>query len=491
MSDGRKFWAASTAVLLCALIWLIVTLETERATVERKSLQTPAGGVSLYLTNDPSQQPLVLIAHGFAGSAQMMQTIARDLARAGFTTATFDYIGHGRHPGALSADVSDLNGTTAQLVEQSRHVLAELRAHIGAAVPLVLLGHSMATDIQIRAAQADGNVAAVVAISMYSDAITPTFPERLLVLSGQWEDRLRAVGLEAVRQIDADAGEGETVQAGNVLRRATYVPRTEHVAVLYSRVALLEIRVWLAEATGLDPVGMPQSMGVQILAVLGLTVVTFVTGMRAFGPPPLKSGVAMSPKAFAFALLLPAGIASATNFAASSAMGFAGFGALALFLSVWGAVALALCLRASRRLGGISVVGLLVFLAVALGFALALDRYGAAFLPAGPRIRLFFLLLPGAFLFMLADRALLQYAPLWQRIMARALPIAFLLALMLARPQVMGLLFTVLPVLILFHLVYSTLARSIADRFSVATAGVGAGICLAWALSASTPLFAG
>ena len=57
-------------------------------------------------------------------------------------------------------------------------------------------------------------------------------------------------------------------------------------------------------------------------------------------------------------------------------------------------------------------------------------------------------------------------------------------------PGTLGLSFSVLPVLVLFFVVYGTMGRALdrggADATSV---GVALGICLAWAIAASTPLF--
>src|SRR4051794_16684417 len=50
--------------------------------------------------------PVVVIAHGFAGSQQMMQPFATTLAQAGFVAVTFDFPGHGGDPTPLSGGLS-------------------------------------------------------------------------------------------------------------------------------------------------------------------------------------------------------------------------------------------------------------------------------------------------------------------------------------------------------------------------------------------------
>ena len=84
-------WILS-AVILGVCLW---QLESERSTVVEQQIETQVGPVSIYSDPTVSNGPLVVVTHGFAGSRQMMQYISRDLARAGFTAAAFDFYGHG------------------------------------------------------------------------------------------------------------------------------------------------------------------------------------------------------------------------------------------------------------------------------------------------------------------------------------------------------------------------------------------------------------
>jgi hypothetical protein len=61
---------------------------------------------------------------------------------------------------------------------------------------------------------------------MYSDAMTLTHSEHLLIVSGAFENRLREV---------------ETVISGNLTRCAVNVPLVGHVGVLWSALTLSEI----------------------------------------------------------------------------------------------------------------------------------------------------------------------------------------------------------------------------------------------------------
>jgi pimeloyl-ACP methyl ester carboxylesterase len=483
----RAVWGALTLLVLAGL----AALELARGAVSYEVRPSPEGDLHIYRSPDMANGPLVIVAHGFGGSVQLMQTISRDLARAGFTAVAFDFYGHGRNPTRLSPQITTLDGTTAQLVVQTRRIVDAARAETGLDGPAALLGHSMATDILIRAAQDLPGIAAIVAISAYSDAITPDYPERLLLISGEWEHRLRAPALEAVRQIDPEAGEFDTATDGPMQRRAIYAPNTEHVAVLFSRTTLRETRAWLRDALGVAPQGAPHSQGLLLCATLaGLVLLAFPVARRlpytAHAAPPLPArqfGAVLGGAALAGTIgvyVIP-----------GTLFGTAALGHFLGFCLGWGAAALLLLRHFGRALYRPSFSAVALLLIWGAVFGLALDRYGAAFLPTGPRLGLMALLLVGTLPFMLADRLLLQDAPIWRRIAARIAPIVVLSSVMVAAPTQVGLMFTVLPVMVLFYLVYGTMGRAVARRAGPEVAGVGLGVHLAWAIAASTPLFQG
>ena len=182
----------------------------------------------------------MVVAHGFAGSRQLLQAYSLTLAQSGYAVLAFDFEGHGRNPHPMSRDVDAIEGTTQRLVDQTLGVLTAGRDMPAVGPGVALLGHSMATDIIARAAIADGAVDAVVGISMFSRAGTAERPARLLVISGQWEGMLRAVALQKARLVDPAAVEGATVTAGNVTRRVVVALGVAHVGVLYSGTGLRE-----------------------------------------------------------------------------------------------------------------------------------------------------------------------------------------------------------------------------------------------------------
>ncbi len=482
-------------MLLCAaaagLVAMIavVMLERQRAGLEIETLWLDSTPVTLWRLADSGERPLVVVAHGYAGSRQLMQALAITLARSGFTVATFDFYGHGRNRDPMARDITSLDGATAQLVEQTVAVARAARNLPGATDPVALVGHSMATDIVIRAAGKIDDVAAVVAISMYSDAVSADAPGRLLIVSGAREGRLREVALDRLRQLDPEAEEGETVVSGGVTRRAIAAPWVGHVGVLYSKTTLEETRNWIAAATGRQPAGALPDVGPWLLALLAALVALAwpLSGLLGEPQPARSPGM----RAMLLAVTAPAVPAlAAATLAPAGALGLSAFGGLAAFFGVWGAVQLLVLWRAGLRPQSVSAPGIVLLLVWGLGlFAPALDRYGAAFVPTGPRVQVMALLLAGTVPFCLADAlAAGRFSWPW-RLAARFVPLATLLGAMILVPR-LGIAFTVLPVMVLFWCVYGVAARWVALRTGSTTSGLALGIILAWAIAASTPLVA-
>ena len=482
----RALLALAALGLALAALW---QLERARAGVVIEEVAVGTTPATLYRPRVPGA-PVAVVAHGFSGSRQMMEAFSLTLARSGIAALAYDLRGHGRNSVPMTGEVASLDGVTARLVEEARAVMAAARTLDGVGPPVALLGHSMATDVIVRAAEAEG-IRTAVAVSMYSEAVTATRPERLLAISGAREGRLREVALAAARRVDPAAEEGETVRAGGVVRRAVAAPRVGHVGVLWSPAALGEARDWIAAGAARPAGGPVARTGPWIAALLG-AVLALSWPLARLLPArgSARREVPLGAGRLAVALALPALAAVAAALAVPTAViALRGADGLAAFLLVLGAGQLALLRRWGLRPGRPDAVGSAALLAWAAVFAIALDRYGASFVPTGPRWAFGALLLPGAVLTVLADSVLTRGAPLWRTVLVRAVPLAALLAAMLAAPERLGLQFTALPIWALFWAVFGTMAGRVAVRRGHDAPRAALGLVLAWSLAASLPLF--
>ncbi|MEY8840819.1 hypothetical protein AB9K41_17485 [Cribrihabitans sp. XS_ASV171] len=95
----------------------------------------------------------------------------------------------------------------------------------------------------------------------------------------------------------------------------------------------------------------------------------------------------------------------------------------------------------------------------------------------------------GTIPFCLADALLVARSGRLAAMVQRLLPLAILLCAMLISPS-LGIAFTVLPVMVLFWLVYGLAARWVEARSDPWSTGLVMGVILAWSIAASTPMVA-
>ena len=368
----RVLLAAIAAILMALSIW---QLEQDRSGLTIRPLEgtgtTPA---SLYLRDTDAKAPVVVIAHGFAGSRQLMEPFALTLAQAGYLVASFDFEGHGRNPVPMSGDVTSPDGTTRLLMAETARVARAALAHPRADGRLAYLGHSMASDIVIRQALSDPPGDAVVAVSMFSQAVTGAEPVNLLAVSGAWETRLVQESLRVLRLTDPEAQLGQTTgdPAQGTGRRAVAAPMVEHVGVLYSQTALAEARDWLDAAFGRSSDGPVPARGGWIAlllvatAALGWPMARSLPRARMACPQPGRRGfwlAALVPALVTPLLLAPFDLRFLPVLVADY---------LAVHLAVYGAITLVFCwrlgllrgqfpARAFWVAGAVAVFGIAVF----------------------------------------------------------------------------------------------------------------------------------
>lgn len=496
-ASARRPWARLLAALVGVLAIAAALTMLLRAEAPLERIEIDVSGTPATLTVAPSatDAPLVVIAHGFAGSRQFMEAFSLTLARSGYAALAFDFMGHGRNPVPMGGDVNSIDGTTRLLMDETARVIAAglARPEVGGQ-GVVLLGHSMATDVITREALRNDQVRAVVGISMYSQAVTATEPQRLLIVSGSWEPHLREFGVDALRMVNPEAGEGQTVQSGEIIRRAVAAPRSEHVGVLYSATTLEETRDFIDATYGRTSDGPILRHGPWVALLLGGIVVLgwpLLTLVPSGGASPALPGW----KAVLISSLVPAlAVPPVMTYFDTSILPVLVADYLALHLAAYGALQLAILWRMGYAIPRGPIWPALLIVAWGIGaFGLALDRFGAAFVPYETRWGIIAAVAVGAVLYMLGDAVATAggRAPLLRRIVTRTL---FLASLGLAVTfDFDGLFFLVmiLPIIVLFYLVYGTMGGWVGRRAGPLAAGLGLGICLAWAMGVSFPLFAG
>ena len=474
-----------------AILLALVMLWREGAGIERTELRIGETPATLYALPETEDAPLVVIAHGFAGSRQFMQAFSLTLARAGYAALAYDMLGHGANPVPMSGDVTEVEGTTRLLVEEAQRVIERGLELPEAGGGLALVGHSMATDVLVRTAERRDDVDALAAVSMYSEAVTARHPERLLMVTGQWEPHLREAALEAMAEVEAGAGEGDTARSGDVARRAVVAPFVEHIGVLYSETTLREVRAWLDATFDRSSEGPVAQRGpwvaLLMAGIVGLAWPLFAAlPVRVRADPPgwraLAAGTAVP--ALATPLLLwPVEISVLPVLVADY---------LAVHLGLYGLLQLGVLHAMGHRLPRGPVWPAAALAAYGMGvFGLALDTYGASFMPHAGRWAIVGAVALGAVPFMLGDAVATAggRAPLARRLIVRAaLFVSFGVAVALDFEDLFFLVL-ILPVILLFFLVFGTMGGWVGRRAGPIASGLALGVILAWAIGVSFPQF--
>jgi hypothetical protein len=482
----------ATAVLAAlAMAVGLFGLESPRAGLEIGAARVGQTPVTIMRLPE-AEGPVVVIAHGFAGSRQLMAGWQLSLARAGFITVSFDFEGHGRNPVPMSGDVTRIDGTTRLLMEETGRV-TDFAVTLPGAVPRVaLVGHSMASDVVVRQALADPRVEAVVGLSVFSEAVTADAPGNLLILNGAGEGALRVEAARVMAEIGAVEGQTVGTPGAGFARRAVAVPWVEHVGILYAPSGIAEGIAWLAASLGIPARSGPVGIGPWIILTL-FGVVLLVRALAGFLPEaraPWQPGRRLFwALAVAPALITPLILSLfETRFLPVLVADY-----LALHLALYGALVLAGAAWAGGLPGlrgwvwgvALAIYGIVVFGGI-------MDRHVGSFLPHPGRLSVIAAILPGAILAMLADAVLsaATRAALWRRVVARGMFLASLGIAVVLDFERLFFLIIILPVILLFYLSFGMMGRFVGQRTgSVVAVGLSLGVILGWALGVTFPMF--
>lgn len=240
-------WRVAALVLGGALVglawWQVVDTTADLEVVTVLHADVP---VTLLVPEDAQDAPGVVVAHGFAGSAQLMRSFALALADAGQVVAVPDLPGHGRNPRPLPT--GDDGAALVAAVDAAADLL-RARPEVGADA-IVLLGHSMGSGAVLQAAlRAPDRIAGVVAVSPTDAPVTASEPPNLLLLAGELEPRFVANAQELLERAGGASTEVRADLADGTARALRIVPGVEHVSILFSPTAYRESARWIQLAT--------------------------------------------------------------------------------------------------------------------------------------------------------------------------------------------------------------------------------------------------
>jgi pimeloyl-ACP methyl ester carboxylesterase len=498
----RRSAAAVTALILVAIGLFELHGAREGLSITQTFVgETP---VTIFRPRTDASAPVVVIAHGFAGSQQLMQPFAETLARNGYVAVTFDFLGHGRNPVPMRGDITEGETITSELLRELTEVASFVRKLPESDGGLAVLGHSMASDIVVRFAKANSVVEATVAISVFSPVVTATSPRNLLVIVGDLEPAmLRNEGLRIVNlSADGNAAPGQTYGSfsDGTARKLVLARGVEHIGVLYSHDSMAAALRWINTAFGRNQVGYLDSRG-RWLALVFVGVILLTWPLSALLPVASENrvGANLPWRPLLLTALIPAILTPLvlwkvpTDFLPILLGDY-----LTLHFLLYGTFAAAVLYLRSRSVqpepvkwSRISIAAVAVAAYNIIAFGLPIDAYVFSFLPIPARIPLIAAVACGTLPYFIADEWLTR-GPNARRGAYVLTKFCFLLSLAIAvalNPMKLFFLVIIVPAILLLFLAFGLISRwTYAATHHPLPGAVANAIMFAWAIAVTFPM---
>ncbi|MBW4638706.1 MAG: lysophospholipase [Gloeocapsa sp. UFS-A4-WI-NPMV-4B04] len=229
MTRQRLFGLIVALLLIVLSWWGVVSARSGLVVQELEHNKVPM----LYVApQEGDKLPGVLVAHGFAGSKQLMLGYAHVLAHAGYAVMLWDFGGHGANASPFESLQHDLDIAYNALLEQPKVEKGSL----------ALLGHSMGSGAVMSASISNPNdFAATVAVSPTGAQVTRFAPRNLLLQAGSREGSFIA---NAERLLVAAGGENKNLASGKG-RSLEIIPNAEHITILFRNASHQSALRWL------------------------------------------------------------------------------------------------------------------------------------------------------------------------------------------------------------------------------------------------------
>ena len=464
-------------------ILLLFAIQFDKFKYQRLHEDIGNGNIEI-IESELSSKVFTIICHGYAGSKEMMRQLAFDISNAGSNAVIFDFIGHGSNPHKLVNNPTELSGTTQQLVDQLIGIIDFLKTKYGSEIKINLIGHSMASDIVIRASE-NQEISSIAAISPYSTKVTSNFPRDLLLTSGQFERHLRKHSLKFTQLVDPDAYENIEYSNGTIRRKATYTKNTGHVSVIYSPQTSKEIIEWF-ELTNYERSIWTTHI---IWILLSLTIITYGLSRLQFSKAKYHEKQKLSSIRLTIVSITSLAIALCSGLIDYQLISIFGFGSIAAYFGLNGLTILILCKETRDNLENFDFYSF-IKLVVAFSFlTILINHFIGSFSISGHRLSAFLIMIAPITIFCIAIENLITISTTALAIFIRIMPILGFSILLAIFSEKYGVMFTTVPIYIFYFLVFGYIGKSQRNKIGSYTTGATNGIFLSFAFAATNPIF--
>ena len=464
-------------------ILLLFAIQLDKYKYQRQHEDIGKENIEIIHSDLPSKV-FTIICHGYAGSKEMMRQLAFDISNAGSNAVIFDFIGHGSNAQKLINNPTELSGTTQQLVDQLIGIIDFLKTKYGSEIKINLIGHSMASDIVIRASE-NQDISSIAAISPYSTKVTSNFPRDLLLTSGQFERHLRKHSLKFTQLIDPAANENIEYSNGTVRRKASYTKNTGHVSVIYSPHTSREIIEWF------DLTNYERSIWAThiIWILLSLTIITYGLSRLKFSKTKYHEKQKLNSIRLTIVSVTSLAIALFSGLINYQPFSLFGFGSIAAYFGLYGLAILILCKEARDNLENFSLYSFLKLAVAFLFLTILINQFIGSYYITNHRLYAFLIMIIPITIFCVAIENLIAFSSTALAVLIRIMPIIGFSILLAIFPNKYGVMFTTVPIYIFYFLVFGYIGKFQRNQLGSYTTGATNGIFLTFAFAATNPIF--
>ncbi len=216
----KRALGIALSLILIAISWF--GLANLKAGLVVRSISQQSTPMLFMAPEGANHRPGILVAHGFAGSKQLMFGYGYTLAHNGYGVLLLDFDGHGKNAAPLDRTRLQQNLNLALAVLKTQPEIDPNK--IG------LLGHSMGSQaVMLAGIDQPSSISAVIAVSPVIAPVTPSEPHNLQLQAGEWEGRFVQQSAELLQEA---GGENPNTDKGKG-RSRIIVPQAEHILILF------------------------------------------------------------------------------------------------------------------------------------------------------------------------------------------------------------------------------------------------------------------
>jgi pimeloyl-ACP methyl ester carboxylesterase len=262
MASLKKFGVPVLTIILLVLLFSFYgKLHSYRNSFDRREVLIEGSIPARIYLPETQKPPIVIVAHGFTGDKEIMQSLVHSLVRDGFAVLAFDFRGHGQNDTAF--DHNRLQEDMRQVVDFAKNLNENMPPAWGGGTKevdtgrIAVAGHSMGGGAIVEYALGDPDIGATVPIAGVGNRVNERLPKNLFIIYAERDPP--SLHEAARRMLENSTSEDQALVANRTYgsfergsaRRMSMVEGEDHITILFSADAQGQIIDWLRKVWGM------------------------------------------------------------------------------------------------------------------------------------------------------------------------------------------------------------------------------------------------